>query len=207
MRRVGWMAAAMAMTGIAVGVAVRSGWAQPEATTKPGPEAGLEAKLDELGRLASALVDGEECAQIVTDRAEELMFRVDPDDRWAGSDNYDVNPEPFLRTKKLLARIGKLADLPVDCNLWVKCKRRPEMVTIVIRQVHGWSQFYEWAQMAMEPTPEMKRALEGGERVLVRARPPRDHVSVLAPVRDSLGDVTGFVEVCTRRGALAAARR
>jgi hypothetical protein len=168
-----------------------------EPTTQPF-EAALVAQLDELGRIGSVMIDGEECLQIVTDRAEELIFRKDPRDEWAGSDNYDVNPELFMRTKKLLVRLAMLVDFPVDCNLWMKCKKQPDKVHMVIRQFNSWSQFYAWGEMAMDPTTEMKWVLEKGDRVLVQAKPPADHLSLLAPVRDSMGDVVGFLEICVR---------
>ena len=175
---------------------------QPAATTQPEPVKTVESQLDELGRIASALVDGELASDIVTDRAAKLMFRKDPNDPYAGPDNYDVNFEPFMQTKKLLIRLERLVDFPVNCNLWVRCEGRPDLVHMVIRQNPGWSQFYTWAMQATEPTPEMTRVLEKGERVFVRAKPPRDHIVVLAPIRDSLGDVAGFVEIVTRQRAL-----
>lgn len=180
---------------------------QPAATTQSAPVKTVESQLDELGRIASVLVDGEIASDIVTDRAAKLMFRKDPNDEWAGSDNYDVNFEPFIQTKKLLIRLESLVDFPVNCNLWMRCKERPDMVHPVIRQNPGWSQFYAWAMQYTEPTAEMTRVLEKGERVFVRAKPPRDEMVVLAPIRDSLGDVVGFVEVVTRQRALEASGR
>ncbi len=188
-------------------LAARGERTQPAATTQPKPVKTVESQLDEVGRIASALVDGELASDIVTDRAAKLMFRKDPNDPYAGPDNYDVNFEPFMQTKKLLIRLEGLVDFPVNCNLWMRCKGQPDLVHIVIRQNPGWSQFYTWGMQASEPTPEMTRVLEKGERVFVRAKPPRDHVVVLAPIRDSLGDVVGFVEVVTRQRALEAAGR
>lgn len=175
-------------------------------TTKPAKPDKLVARLDELAAIGSVMVDGDECLQIVTDRAAELMFRVDPRDRWAGSDNYDVNFEPFIRTKKLLIRLGRLADFPVDCNLWMICKKRPKMVHMVIRQLNGWSQWYRFGQLAIDPPAEMKRVLSTGQRVTVEGK-LGDRVSVLSPVRNSLGDVVGLLEICTRRSAVAVRAR
>jgi len=202
-----WIIAGVGVAAaLTAGVQLAAGNGRPAtgATTQPATEAVLVARLDELGRIGSVMIDGEECLQIVTDRAAELMFREDPRDQWAGSDNYDVDPEAFMRTKKLLIRLGMLVDFPVDCNLWMKCKRRPEMVHMVIRQFNSWSQFYTWGSMAIEPTPEMKWVLDKGERVLVRAKRPEDYVSLLAPLRDSLGDVVGFLEICVRTDRIKA---
>jgi len=166
-------------------------------TTKPSKEQQIEAKLSELAHIASVVVDGEVCKNLVTDRAERLMFKVDPEDPYAGSDNYDVHLEPFQMTKKLLARVALLSDFPVDCNLIVRSRTNPQVVQTVIRQYYGWSQCYQWAAMTYDPTPEMKRVLDAGDQVVLRSK-TQDYVSAMAPVRDSLGQIIGFVEVCTR---------
>jgi hypothetical protein len=54
----------------------------------------MEAGLDRLAQVATAMVDGDECQRIMTPRALEKMFRTDPRDRWAGHDNFDVNDGP-----------------------------------------------------------------------------------------------------------------
>ena len=51
--------------------------------------------------------------------------------------------------------------------------------------------------MAFDPTEEMKRVFDKGDRVTIRAD-RSDYISVLAPVRDSLDEIVGFVEICTR---------
>lgn len=159
----------------------------------------LVAKLDGIGRVASIIMDGDDCLTIVTDRAEEWLFRRHPQDQWFASDNYDVNFEPFVRNKKLLIRLSKLEEFPIDCNLWLKTKGNPDKIHLVIRQVNGFSQWYSFGQLAIDPPAEMKKVLDTGERVTV-AGGRSDYVSVLAPVRTALGDVIGLVEVTTRRG-------
>ena len=66
----------------------------------------MERDLDEIARVATIMVDGDLCQRIVTARAMESIFRVDPRDQYADSDNYDVNDEAFIRTKKTLMRLS-----------------------------------------------------------------------------------------------------
>lgn len=156
----------------------------------------FEQPMRELGDVASAVVDGDDCLTIVTERAAELMFKVDPRDKWAGADNYDVNHEPFIRNRKLLIRIASLVDFPVDCNLWMISKARPDMVHMVIRQEHSWSLFYNFGDIAIEPPADFLPVLEEGKQVVARMD-GNPRISVLSPVRNALGDVVGLVEICT----------
>ena len=158
----------------------------------------FEAELERLGRVATAVVDGDECERIMTRRALEKMFRADPSDRWAGHDNFDVNDGPFIAVKKLLRRIATLAPFPLDCNLWISFRERPDLVQILIRQVNEISQFWRWGNLYQPMPPEMKEVFATGKPKSVAQR--GDHVSVLAPVFNSLGDVVAIVEVAARRG-------
>ena len=168
------------------------------ATTKPrDPRARAADEARRLATIASAVLDGDECMEIVTDRAAELMFKVDPRDKWIGSDNYDVDRDKFTRTKKLLIRVSRLSELTADCNLWLRTKKRPEKIHVVIRQVNSLSSFYTWGQMVVDPPKEFLPVLKDGRTVVVTGKRP-NVVSVLAPVRDSLGDVVGLVEASAR---------
>ena len=161
----------------------------------PAARAEVEAELQQLARVATAVVDGDECERIMTKRALDKMFRTDPRDRWAGHDNFDVNDAPYIAVKKLLRRICTLAPFPVDCNLWMSFRERPELVQILIRQVNEISQFWKWGDLYQPMPPEMKEVLESGRPKLVTRG---DYVSVLAPVLNSLGDPVAIVEVATR---------
>jgi hypothetical protein len=151
------------------------------------------ADLDEVARVASVMVDGDVCRRIQTPRSLEYLLKEDPRDRWLGSDNFDVNHEAFIQTKKTLMRLARLCAQPCDVNLWMPLPTKPPRIQILIRNVREMSQFWSWGVMHQETPPEMRRVLETGERVAVRRRPGM--LSVLAPVRDSLGDVVGLVEV------------
>src|SRR5437867_530422 len=50
----------------------------------------IARSLDEVARIATVMVDGDLCRNIVTARALRLMFTEDPKDQWAASDNFDV---------------------------------------------------------------------------------------------------------------------
>jgi hypothetical protein len=149
-------------------------------------------RLDDVARIGSVMVDGDVCRRIVTARAMQFMLKKDARDPWIGSDNFDVNHEPYISTKKTLIRLSRLVDFPCDVNLWMPVPAKPPRIQILIRNVNEMSQFWTWGALHQELPPEMKKVLETGERVTVTKRPGM--ISVLAPVYDSLGDVVGLIE-------------
>ena len=153
-------------------------------------------ELDEVARVASVMVDGDLCQRIVTDRAMGSILKKEAGDPFLASDNYDVNHEPFIRTKKTLIRLSRLVDFPCDVNLWMPLPVDPPRIHIVIRNTHEMSQFWTWGALHQKMFPPMKRVLDTGERVTVTDKP--GWISVLAPVRNSLGDIVGLVEVVSR---------
>jgi hypothetical protein len=163
-----------------------------EARTRPD----LATELDEIGRVATVLVDGDACQRIMTRRALEFLDKKDPKDPWVDSDNFDVNHEPYIQVKKTLIRLARLAPFPVDVNLWMPVEGLDGRIQVLIRNRHEMSQFWRWGALHQEMHPSMKTVLEEGRRVKVTDKP--GWVSVLAPVRDSLGDVVGLVEVVSR---------
>ncbi len=158
--------------------------------------AALDRQLDDIARIATAMVDGDLCQRIVTPRALTYMSKKDPRDRWADSDNYDVNDAAFIQVKKTLIRLSKLADFPLDVNLWLPAPGAPPRVQIAIRNRNELSQFWEWGKLSQEMFPEMRAVLDTGRRVTVRQKPGL--VSVLSPVLNSLGEIVGLVEVVAR---------
>src|SRR5215467_1092952 len=82
----------------------------------------LTRELEEVAGVATVMLDGDVCQRIMTDHALKKLFDLNPEDQWAGSDNFDVNAEPFIQTKKTLMRLAKLRPYPVDCNLWMLFK-------------------------------------------------------------------------------------
>jgi hypothetical protein len=152
----------------------------------------MAQELDDVARVATVMMDGDACQRIVTPRALEYMFKSDPRDPWLAGDNYEVNDQAFIQVKKTLLRLARLAPFPCDVNLWMPIAGHPDKVRVVIRNVNEMSQFWPWGALYQDMIPQMKHVLENGRRVIVTDRP--GWVSVLAPVRNSLGDVVGLVE-------------
>ncbi len=152
--------------------------------------------LEEVARIATIMLDGDVCQRIMTDRALKKLFLVDPQDKWAASDNFDVNHEPYLQTKKTLIRLARLLPYPVDCNLWMSFKDHPEKVQVLIRNRFEMSQFWTWGALIQDIPPEMKEVLtKGRPQTVARAA---DFISVLTPVHNSLGEIVGLIEVVSR---------
>jgi hypothetical protein len=155
------------------------------------------AELEDAARVASVMVDGDQCRRIVTPRAMEYMFRKDPRDRFVAGDNYEVNYQAFDAVKKTLIRLSRLVSFPADATLWMPIPGHPDKIRVVIRNGNELSQFWPWGALYQDMIPEMKRVLETGQRATVANKP--GWVSVLAPVTDSLGDVVAVVEVASQR--------
>lgn len=162
----------------------------------PGDKELLSEILRGLAGVATVMVDGDVCQRIMTARALEKMFAVDPEDPYTGSDNFDVHHEPYVQTKKTLMRLAKLVPFPVDCNLWMPFEQDQEKIQILIRNKREMSQFWTWGQLYQQKTPEMTQVLKDGQPLTVSRR--GDLVSVLTPVYNSLGDIVGLVEVVSR---------
>jgi hypothetical protein len=152
--------------------------------------------LDHVARTATAMVDGDVCRRIQTPRSARFLLEKDPRDPWKASDNFDVDDQAFIQTKKTLMRLARLCPSACDVNLWMPVPSNPPRVQILIRNVYEMSQFWNWGDLHQEMPPEMKQVLDTGRRVTVRRRPGM--ISVLAPVYDSLGDAAGIVEVVSQ---------
>lgn len=157
----------------------------------------VRAILREIARVATVMFDGQLCHEIVTERAWKALGSVDPNDKYIASDNYDVVHVPFIAAKKTLLRLERLApmDLPVQCALWVPVPTLPGEVALIIwnRKLSRWWKGRPWH---MPATPEMTTAMTAGQVQDV----PDDGTAittVIAPVRDSLKNVAGFIEVST----------
>jgi len=156
----------------------------------------MERDLDGIAKVATAMVDGDVCRRIITPRAWEFMSRRDPRDQYAPDDNYDVDDQSFIAVKKLLMRLATLADYPVDVNLWMPLDTQRKRVSIIIRNRYEMSQFWKWGKLEQPMFPPMLSVLETGKRLTVKEKV--GYVSVLAPVRNSLGDIVALVEVVSK---------
>ncbi len=147
--------------------------------------------LQEIARVATAMIDGDVCQHIVTERALQHMLRSDPRDEWQAGDNYDVHEAPFIHTKKTLIRLATLAPYPVDVNLWMPVPTTPD-IQLVIRNKYNLSEFWN-GELDQAMPPEMREVLQTGKTLTVQTKP--EMISVLAPVRNSLNEIVGLVEV------------
>jgi len=155
--------------------------------------AAQEKTLDEIARMATIMIDGDVCQRIVTPRALAHMLHPDPRDEWQAGDNYDVNDQAFIQTKKTLIRLAMIAPYPVDVNLWMPVPTTQD-IQVVIRNKYNLTQFWNGHLQQAMPAP-MQQVLKTGNRVTVTDKPGM--ISVLAPVRNSLGEIIGLVEVAS----------
>jgi hypothetical protein len=151
------------------------------------------AALKELARVASVMVDGEDAEHVVTDRAMHYIANPDPKHRFLAGDYFDVDFDGFLRAKKTLLRLSRLVDFRCDTVLWMKVKGRDELVTPLLHN-GTLSQWYRFGASSAEAAGPMAECLRSGEVTPVEDG-ASDMLTVLAPVRDSLGDVVGLVEL------------
>ena len=153
-------------------------------------------ELVRLGEIASGILDGEEVKHIISTEAMHYIVNPDPDHRYLAGDYYDVEGELFLRTKKLLLRVERLGQVPVDSSVWVPVPVSPPAVTVAVHNGVN-HRYYTFGQETL-PTPEaMRQVFESG--TIGRIGPDEGEqkarmATALAPVRDSLGDVVGIAE-------------
>jgi len=160
-------------------------------SSSPVNAAARKRDLQEIARVATVMVDGDVCQHIVTQRALQHMLRSDPRDKWQAGDNYDVHAAPFIQTKKTLIRLSMLAPYPVDVNLWMPVPTTQD-IQVVIRNKYNLSQFWHGG-LEQPMSPEMHEVLQTGKTLTIQ-KPP-GMISVLAPVRNSLNEIVGLVEV------------
>ena len=156
----------------------------------------VQAICDELTRLAeiaAGMLDGEQVKAIITEQAMHYVANPDPKHRFLQGDYYDVEHEPFLQTKKFLTRLERLGRIPLSGSVWVPVPGC-EAVTVAV-QNGPHHRYYEFGQASLDTPPEMKQVLQTGEVVAAPSRPGDRRVTVLGPVRDSLGDVVAVVEL------------
>ena len=157
--------------------------------------------LREIARVASGVFDGEDCGTLLTPRAMEyLAAGAVPGNQYAVGDNIDYDAPRFEAAKKLLLRLQRLAPegLGVQCILWAPVTlRRGSGQAVrtdkVVQEVfNGGPTRWRLSPDAVDIEPPMKQVMEAGEPVELT---DGNVLTVLAPVRNSLQDVTGFIEV------------
>ena len=156
----------------------------------------LEA-VREIARVASAVFDGEICGRLLTPRAMDyLAGRVEAAGQFDVGDNIDYDAPLFERAKKLLLRFALLAPegLEVRCTLWEPVAGRADLMVQSV--YNGGPTRWPLKVEAHEAAEPMRRVMQTGQPVELT---DGDMLTVLAPVRDSLQDVTGFIEVSAAR--------
>ncbi|MGQ9661050.1 MAG: hypothetical protein ACUVWX_01775 [Kiritimatiellia bacterium] len=155
---------------------------------------GMIRAMRELARVASAVVDGDEAGRIITDLAMHYIANPDNQFRFLAGDYYDVDFAAFLRTKKLLMRLERLLSFRCDITLWMRVKGRPDLLTVAVHN-GTLSRWYEFGAGSVRIDPTLTACLDSGEIVVAELNHPSETLTVLAPVRDSLGDVVGLLEL------------
>jgi hypothetical protein len=150
---------------------------------------------EQLGAMATAMLDGDAASRIVTSRALKKLTDVSGRDPWAAGDNYDVDPKAFEQTKKTMLRLQSLGAPETGMNLWLRVPQRDHMVQVVIRLQPGLSSFYNGEMMQDIPSAFLNVFEKG---LQVASREKSGLISVLAPVRNSLGEVTALNEIVQR---------
>jgi len=149
--------------------------------------------LRDIARVASGVFDGEDCGTLLTERAMKFLAAgAVPGNKYAVGDNIDYDAPRFERAKKLLLRFQRLAPdgLEVQCILWAPVTGTSDKVVQEI--FNGGPTRWGLSTDAVDIKPPMKQVMETGEPVELT---DGDVLTVLAPVRDSLQDVAGFIEV------------
>lgn len=161
------------------------------------------SELSRLGEIAAGILDGEEVLRIITDGAMHHIAHPHPEHRFLSGDHYDVDHGLFLRAKKLLLRIARLSPLEVSASLWVPVPGG-DAVTVAVH--NGTShRYYTFGQVKLPTPPEMREVFATGQLRPVGPAEGESLATVLAPVRDSLGDVVAIAELTAATGGASPA--
>lgn len=120
-------------------------------------------ELKELARVAEAMIDGELAGRILTDRAAlYIANNPHPERPFLAGDYYDVDHGSFLRMKKALLRLEKLAGFPCNTTLWVRIKGAEGWITAAVQngQLH---RYYRFGESGRKPEGELAECLSTGK--------------------------------------------
>ena len=151
------------------------------------------AELERIAEIASGIVDGDQAKGIVTDLAMHHIVHPTPEFRFMSADYYDVDHAAFLRMKKLLMRLERLAEVAVCSALWLSVPESDDVTVIV--QNGPTHRYYVFGQIKLATPPEMRDVFESGEPRRAPAADGDKCATVLTPIRDSLGDVAAVLEL------------
>jgi hypothetical protein len=152
------------------------------------------AELERLARVAEAMVDGELAGRVVTERAAHYIANPHPDHRHLSGDYYDVDHAAFLAMKKVLLRLERIVPFACNATLWMRVRGAEQLLTPVVQngRLH---RYYRFGEERRRPEGELAECLATGKAVCAPVDGSAEFLTVLAPVRDSLGAVVGCVEL------------
>lgn len=156
--------------------------------------------MQTAARVASVMVDGEEAKTIIMDRSFYHMVNANPRFRFMAGDYFDVDAASFLRMKKTLQRLALLLDFPVGTSLWVPVKGQEDHVTVAVHN-GNMHRYWTFGQLKRKADGALAECLSSGQVVSVPPTADDPWVTVLAPVRDSLGNVSGVIEFTAMNAA------
>ena len=168
------------------------------ATGQMGKAVAKTFSQSDIGIMATAMMDGDLCRRIVTDKAIFALTHKDARDPWADADNYDVDAAAFLQVKKTMLRVQSVATKKTAMALWIQIPGRPAVSHVVIRLLPGLSAFYNGEMTQPTPAP-LSTVFSSG--VQEEFQDKTGMQIVLAPVKDSLGHVAAVIEVVTQSDA------
>lgn len=153
-------------------------------------------ELERLAHIAEVMVDGDQAARVITPLASHYIANPNPKHFHLAGDYYDVDHAAFLVMKKTLLRLERLVDFPCNATLWMRVAGAPEWLTPVVQngRLH---RYYRFGEGRYKPVSEQATCLAKGRVVAAPVSGSKKYLTVLAPVRDSLGDVVGCVELTT----------
>jgi hypothetical protein len=161
----------------------------------------ISSELSRVAGIATVIVDGDEASRILTDDAIFHLVHENTQYRFLSMDHYNVHIPTFQRMKKLLLRLERLSEIAVNCSLWVPLLDG-DRVTLVV-QNGNVNRYYRFGQKVLETPDAMRRCFENGVSVSIGPDEERPVATVLAPVFNSLDDVSAVLELsaATREGA------
>lgn len=150
--------------------------------------------MEDVARVAAVMLDGEEAKRIIVDRAFQHMANPNTKHRFMAGDYFDVDAPTFLRMKKTLQRLALLLDFPCGTSLWVPVKGQPDHVTVAVHNgtLH---RYWTFGQLKCKAEGALAACLREGTVTAVPLTAGDKWLTALAPVKDSLGDVAGAVEI------------
>lgn len=161
----------------------------------------MDTRLETLGRvarIASIIVDGDEASRIIKEDSMFALVHDQPEYRFLALDRYRVDIDTCMRMKKLLLRIEQLEETEYCCSLWVPVPAT-DLVTLAL-QNGNMNRYYDFGQKVLAIPEPMQRCMTGKEPVFLTPDDERSVATVLAPVYNSLEEVSAVLELSSAIG-------